>query len=206
MPTVRRMYCLPCCVGYLCCSISFTLVLYCVPVQVAQCVIAHMTHLCNCGHILAPKKSPFILLCFLYFEIVLVSMCTQVYLCVHLYICAYICVCVHTFVYLCICVYICVFVRTFVYLWLHLRMCAYIHVYLCVHLRICAHTQPVGSPIRITPSPNGVLPCPEHRTRCLHRPLLISNPFSRLNMFPSILFSHLSIFTPLTVKKTFSSL
>ena len=127
-------------------------------------------------------------------------MYTQVYLCVHLYICAYICVCVHTFVYLCICVYICVFVCTFVYLWLHLRMCAYIHVYLCVHLRICAHTQPGGSPIRITPSPDGVLPCPEHRTRCLHRPLLISNPFSRLNMFPSILFSHLSIFTPLTVK------
>ena len=96
------MYCLPCCVGYLCCSISFTLVLYCVPVQVAQCVIAHMTHLCNCGHILAPKKAPFILLCFLYFEIVLVSRYTQVYLCLHLRICAHICVCV----------YICVFVRT----------------------------------------------------------------------------------------------
>ena len=102
--------------------------------------------------------------------------CVFVYLCVHLRICAYICVFVATFAY--VCIHTCVFVCTFAYL--------------------CAH------PARGQPHPYHSVPgwssAVSRTPHSLHRPLLISNPFSRLNIFPSILFSHLSIFTPLTVK------
>ena len=74
-------------------------------------------------------------------------------------------------------------IKIFSFVYLYLRLCirtfAFLHrsvfvlgcvfvldVYLCIDMYLCLHThQPGGSPIRITLSLDGVLPCPEHRTR-----------------------------------------
>ena len=71
----------------------------------------------------------------------------------------------HLFVHLhtlCICAYFCVFVHRL--------------MYLCIVLCICAYTQAGGRTIHITPSPDGVLPCPEHRTACSTAFYIIPNP------------------------------
>ena len=90
-------------------------------------------------------------------------------------------------------------IKIFSFVYLYLRLCIRtlhfcidlflcLDVYLCIDMYLCLHThQPGGSPIRITLSLDGVLPCPEHRTRSTA--LYLYQNLFRLHLFLNFLIS-----------------